>query len=132
MQLYPNNMYLTAIATVQALEAKAKLDSILKGCGNTTAVKSNSSANVTPDGKTINGQINSSKRSSGPTLSTAAPLNSASYKRPAAATQRNPNPSVPGGHGNKRRKQFGPGDGAIDPMDPTGTGGKWSEGLDHA
>ncbi|KAG6976203.1 hypothetical protein JG688_00001611 [Phytophthora aleatoria] len=48
-----------------------------------------------------------------------------SNKRPAA-TQDNPNSTA---SQCKRRKRDG---GAIDPMDPTGTGGKWADGLDQA
>ncbi|KAG7375865.1 hypothetical protein PHYPSEUDO_014969, partial [Phytophthora pseudosyringae] len=108
-----------SVSLAQALEAKAKLDSILKACGNTVG-KANTRTNVKPDAKTRSSQTSSAQTTS------SAPSNSAPSKRPA---QRNPNPTGSQGHGNKRRRRD---DGAIDPMDPTGGGGKWFDGLEQA
>ncbi|KAL3674624.1 hypothetical protein V7S43_000566 [Phytophthora oleae] len=95
-----------SVSLAQALEAKAKLDSILKNCGNVVHAKVGA--------RVSNGQSQSN-----------APSNSSSNKRPAVDTQVSDTQK----NGNKRRKHD---DGTIDPMDPTGTGGKWSEGLDQA
>ncbi|KAG6572861.1 WW domain [Phytophthora cinnamomi] len=114
-----------SVSLVQALEAKAKLDSILKGCGKPAG----NSANVRADAKTSDATINLTQTSSRPTVSAGAPSNSAPNKRPAAGIHGNSHPiSFQAQHGNKRRKRD---DGAIDPMDPTGTGGKWSDGLEQ-
>ncbi|KUG01502.1 hypothetical protein AM587_10008097 [Phytophthora nicotianae] len=91
----------------QAIEAKAKLDSILKGCGHSVA-KTKTSTNSASDAKPNSDQTTSAK------------------KRPASRTQNN---AISQGHRDKRRKRD---DGVIDPMDPTGTGGKWSDGLEQA
>ncbi|KAG1711635.1 hypothetical protein DVH05_008882 [Phytophthora capsici] len=88
-----------SVSLAQALEAKAKLDSILKNCGNA---------------KANNGQAHSTHSSS-----------ASSNKRPAAGVQLSDTQR----HEKKRHKHD---NGAIDPMDPTGTGGKWADGLDQA
>ncbi|KAF4036540.1 putative WW domain-containing protein [Phytophthora infestans] len=96
------------VSLAQAIEAKAKLDSILKSCGNSL----NTTTNAKEDAKVSNDSSNSSQTSN---------------KRPAA-NQNSASLTTSQGHSNKRRKRD---DGGIDPMDPTGTGGKWSDGLDH-
>ncbi|RLN48643.1 hypothetical protein BBJ29_002547 [Phytophthora kernoviae] len=102
-----------SVSLAQALEAKAKLDEILKGCGNTST---KTSANVRPDAKTSIVQSSSLQRSY-PAASAAA--SSGHKKRPQSSSD----------SANKKHKRSGPSDGAIDPMDPTGSGGKWSDGL---
>ncbi|ETL81161.1 hypothetical protein L917_18449 [Phytophthora nicotianae] len=96
-----------SVSLAQAIEAKAKLDSILKGCGHSVA-KTKTSTNSASDAKPSSDQTTSAK------------------KRPASRTQNN---AISQGHRDKRRKRD---DGVIDPMDPTGTGGKWSDGLEQA
>ncbi|CAH0493889.1 unnamed protein product [Peronospora farinosa] len=107
-----------SVSLGQAIEAKAKLDSILKKCGKTKPAKAHSSASVRSDDKATS--------DISPSASRDAASNSSSSKRPAPTIER------PKDYASKRRKQSGLDHGAIDPMDPTGTGGKWSEGIEHA
>lgn len=102
-----------SVSLAKALEAKAKLDSILKGCGKPTATPT-----VKPDAKANNGVDSSSQHKAVMPASNGA--QSGSNKRPAVATQNQ----------NKKQKRSSGGKEAIDPMDPTGTGGKWSDGLE--
>ncbi|CAI5730456.1 unnamed protein product [Peronospora destructor] len=107
-----------SVSLGQAIEAKAKLDSILKNCGKTRAARAGLSASVTQDEKATS--------DISPSASRGAALDSSSSKRPGPTTVRRR------GYESKRRKQSELDNGAIDPMDPTGTGGKWSEGIEHA
>ncbi|KAE9297529.1 hypothetical protein PF008_g23723 [Phytophthora fragariae] len=113
-----------SVSLAQALEAKAKLDSILKSCGKPAG----GSTNARPDAKTSNATTNSALTSARSTVPVGTPSHSVLNKRSAASTQGNPRPTgFQAQHGNKRRKR----DDAIDPMDPSGTGGKWSDGLEQ-
>ncbi|KAH7488539.1 hypothetical protein KRP22_008827 [Phytophthora ramorum] len=118
-----------SVSLAQALEAKAKLDSILKGCGS-SACQSNTNSSVKPTAKTSGGQPNSSGCSS-EVPSSSQPPSSTSNKRPVSSTQRSSNSS--GFHEQNRHKRRKlPDDDTVDSMDPTGAGGNWSDGLDQS
>ncbi|RLN55522.1 hypothetical protein BBJ28_00002765 [Nothophytophthora sp. Chile5] len=91
--------YLTPVE--QALEAKAKLDGILRGCGK-PEVKN-------PANNTQASTTRSTKRPESTAHNGSSGRESSSWQA------------------NKRSKRSD--GGTIDPMDPTGRGGKWSDGL---
>ncbi|GMF13835.1 unnamed protein product [Phytophthora lilii] len=90
-------------------------DTILKGCGIPAG-----QAGVGPEVKSNNAMLSSSTRKG---------VNSASTKRPVGATQGIS--SSQGEPKNKRQKRYERGDVAVDPTNPTGTGGKWSDELEQ-
>ncbi|CAI5714657.1 unnamed protein product [Hyaloperonospora brassicae] len=98
------------VALVQAIQAKAKLDNILKGCGKAQAVGSRSSTNAT-DGKTL----------TDPSVPSAASCGVASSKRRAETVE------CSGEHGDKRHKRSGRDDDAVEPLERTYADAKWSE-----
>ncbi|GMF17220.1 unnamed protein product [Phytophthora fragariaefolia] len=90
-------------------------DSILKRCGKPTSEHAKADTTKARKVDTIPAQPSGSE-------SFGRPSNAVPTKRPAIASQNS------GSLANKRRKRDAD---AIDPMDPTGTGGKWSDGLEQ-
>ena len=105
-----DSAYLTRLAVVQAIQAKAKLDNILKGCGKAQAVDSRPSTNAT-DGTTL----------TDPSAPSAAHRSAASSKRRAETVECSRE------HGDKRRKHSGRAGDAVDPLERTHADAKWSE-----